>query len=194
MPLAPVLDRLLEYASRTQPGIRDRLQPGLDQAAIEQIVPFDLPDEVSELYAWANGTPGDEFAGGLDLFYYHRFLPLEEAYTIYQRLMQVNRDIGIEGYDPNLFPLFTFHGEHYAVWFGPPSEKQGTIYFVYQGDGQVYDDLASMLGAILECYDEGAYEVQGGDIVVNETLVAEIKARWNACRRQPDGTTLDYHP
>ncbi len=194
MHLHHILDQLLAYAVQTQPNIRTRLQPGYDRATIEQRVPFRLPDEVLELYQWHNGTPDDHATRDVNLFYYHRFLPLEEAYAMYRRLMQVNVDIGGEGYDPNLFPLFTFAGEYYSVWFGPPSEHFGAIYFVFHGDGHVYDSLTSMLGAILECYDTQAYHIHDGEIVVDEPRVAAIKARWNSCRVLPNGTTLNYHP
>lgn len=109
MKLAAILERLLAYAVRTQPAIQARLQPGYDPDTIARIVPFPLPAEILELYAWHNGTPDELETYDVDLFYYHRFLPLEEAYDTYQGLMQVNHDIGLEGFNPNLFPM------------GPPS-------------------------------------------------------------------------
>ncbi len=194
MKLAAILDRLLAYAVRTQPAIQARLQPGYDPDTIARIVPFPLPAEILELYAWHNGTPDEQETYDVDLFYYHRLLPLEEAYDTYQGLMQVNHDIGLEGFNPNLFPIFTYDREYYSVWFGPPAEHAGAIYFVFQGEGQVYDNLTSMLSAILECYDTGAYRIVEGKITVDEPRVAAIKARWNRCRIRSDGTTLNYHP
>src|SRR5215203_1212336 len=108
--------------------------------------------------------------------------------------MDVNQDIGVEGYNPHLFPLFTFMGEYYSVWFGEPAEEAGAIYFVFHGEGKVYENLTTMLTAILECYDTGAYIIQGNDTVIDETQVSAIKVKWNPCRYQADGTTLNYHP
>jgi SMI1/KNR4 family protein SUKH-1 len=195
MPLSAILDKLLDYAAQLQPTIREHMQSGYDISTIRRIVPFDLPPEVVELYHWHNGTAHTDTDPWLhQLFYYHSFLPLEEAYQTYQELMQVNQDIGIEGYSPHLFPLFTFMGEYYSVWFDEPLQETGAIYFVFQGEGKVYDNLASMLTAILECYETGAYTIQGNDTVVDQVQVAAIKAKWNSCRYTADGTPLGYHP
>lgn len=194
MSISILLDTLLDYAAQLQPTIRVRMQPGYDISTIRQIVPFDLPPEVVELYQWHNGTtPTDDYPW-LQLFYYHTFLPLEEAYQTYKNLMQVNQDIGEEGYNPHLFPLFTFMGEYYSVWFGEPTQEIGAIYFVFHGEGKVYESLTTMLTAIVECYETQAYSLQENDIAIDQVRVAEIKAKWNPCRRAADGTILNYHP
>lgn len=77
---------------------------------------------------------------------------------------------------------------------GEPAEETGTIYFVYEGEMKVYDRLSTMLQAILECYETGAYAVQGDEVVADEPRVAQIKAHWNPCRVELDGTILGVHP
>lgn len=127
------------------------------------------------------------------LFYYHRFLALEDAGRIYQELMDANQSAGHRIYDPHLFPLFSFMGERYMVQMNPEAAASGSVWFFHQGEAQVYDSLTAMLEAISECYVSGAYRIENGDIVPGEERVAAIKARWNRCRRHASGTT-PYHP
>jgi hypothetical protein len=195
MSLSSILDKLLDHAARLQPAIREHMQPGIDISTIRRIIPFELPPEIIELYQWHNGTHNtDDDPWLYQLFYYHSFLPLEEAYQIYRELMQVNQDIGLEGYNLHLFPVFTFMGEYYSVWFDEPPQETGAIYFVCQGEAKVYENLVTMLTAILECYETGAYMIEENDTLIDQVRVAVIKAKWNPCRYTADGTTLSYHP
>ncbi len=194
MHLHTILDKLLAYAERTQPDIRSVMQPGLDATTIRARVPLVLPDDVVALYQWQNGMRDEERMEEHTLFYYHHFLSLEHALDIYLELRQIDEEIGGGGYLPELFPIFTFMGEYYAVWTGMSDDDFGSIYFDYHGEGKVYDSLTRMLTAILECYDTGAYAIQNNTVVPDEPRVAQIKAKWNACRVLEDGTTLNYHP
>ncbi|NJP06113.1 MAG: SMI1/KNR4 family protein [Chloroflexaceae bacterium] len=164
MHLHTILDKLLDYAERTQPDIRSVMQPGLDAATIWQRVPLALPNAVVELYQWQNGMRDEERIEEHTLFSYHHFLSLEHAIDTYLELQRINSEIGSVGYPPELFPLFTFQGEYYAVWTDIAHDDFGSISFDYHGHEKVYDNLASMLNAILECYETGGYNIQDNDI------------------------------
>jgi len=193
--LDDALQKLLKYAMQVYPSINDYMQPGLDSEFIQNYGSYSLPPEVVTLYQWHNGTVDD--GRGKDkpfLFYYHRFLPLEESYEIYQELMQINIEIGGEGYSPQLFPLFTFWGEYYSIWIEENSSEYGSIYFVHQGEAKVYDSLVLMVYSILESYETGAYTIHNNEITPDEQRVASIKAKWNPCRHLPDGSIIEFHP
>ena len=196
MSLADTLDRIVAYTARVNPALHEHLQPGVDAAAflIARNFPYYLPDEVQALYQWHNGTHLTDADPWEELFYYHAFLSIEDAYAEYLQLQAANAEIGEIVYEPNLFPLFTFMGEYYSVECCEEPTARGRIFFVFQGEVQVYDSLTSMFVAILDCYDQGGYELVDGEYKAHEAEVAAIKARWNHCRRLDNGTIFPYHP
>lgn len=196
MSIASLLETILSYTVRVNPNLPSSLQPGLTAAEVYERapIPFQLPDEVLDLYAWHNGTVDHPARGRQKLFYYHEFLSLEQAYEEYQWRMQFNADERFEVLDPHLFPLFTFQGEHYMTRGTTERRAQSEIFFDYHGSSQVYDSLHTMLAAIAECYESGAYAIVGDTYKPDEGRVAAIKAQWNRCRHRPDGSTLRYHP
>lgn len=191
MSIASLLDTIVSYTSRANPAILNHLQPGYDEATIDQIwtLPYRFPQEAIELYQWHNGTQWADDDPWETLFYCHYFLPFEAAMEEYRTWQTL-----LEGYDSHLFPLFTYMGEYYCIWCSEQQTERGAIYFVFQGEGQVYDSLTLMLQAIAECYTTGAYQLIDGEYVPDEPRVAAIKAKWNFCRVEPDGSTLNYHP
>ncbi|XSG75694.1 SMI1/KNR4 family protein [Herpetosiphon llansteffanensis] len=183
-----LLQSIANYTAQVDPELLTALQPGYSPEQIASVIPFNLPAEILELYAWHNGT-NNEYK---KLFYYHHFLSIEDAYQIYQDLMQTNREIEIEAYEPFLFPLFDFEGEYYMVQMDATRDDYGSIWFIFHGSGQVYDSLTTMLAAIEECYALGAYFIQDAEYVPDKPKVAAIKAKWNHCRWLDDGTILSY--
>ncbi len=178
-----LLESIANYMAQVDPELLTALQLGYSPEQIASVIPFTLPAEILELYAWHNGT-NNEYK---KLFYYHHFLAIEAAYQIYQEFTS-------EAYEPFLFPLFDFMGEYYMVQMDATRDDYGSIWFVFQGSGQVYDSLTTMLAAIEECYATGAYFIQDAEYEPDEPKVAAIKAKWNRCRWRADGTTLNYHP
>lgn len=192
MLLIPVLETIVSYTTHINPHLRSHLQPGYDAATVQRIcsTPYHLPEEVYILYAWHNGMEEVADDPWEELFHYHTFLPLEAAATTYQAWQA----LGPDHYDPRLFPLFTFMGEYYAIYCSEEPTIHGPIAFVYQGVGQVYDSLTHMLQAIAACYTAGAYYLQNGRYIANASQVATIKAIWNRCRTNTDGTVFSHHP
>lgn len=196
MTLHQLLDKLVVFTSRIHPQILSYLQPGLTTAEMYQRapLPFKLPQEVLALYQWHNGTRQNENEPEQELFYYHEFMTIEAAYTVYQWRMQFNSEEGFEVFEPRLFPLFSFQGEYYATWCTVEEQERSPIFFDYHGAGQAYDNLHSMLSAIVECYETGAYSIDSDEYHSDQEKVAHIKAKWNTCRHRPDGTTMKDHP
>lgn len=196
MKIITMLERLVGYTSIISPDLPNLLQPGLSPEQIYHIapIPYKLPKEVLMLYQWHNGTHQDPDKPEQPLFYYHTFMPIQEAYEVYQWKMQFNKEENDQIFEPRLFPLFTFQGEYYATWCSDEEQESGSIFFDYHGCGQVYDTLELMLTAITECYETGAYYLKDNTYEADESRVAHIKAYWNICRHEPDDTILNYHP
>ncbi len=191
MNVPAILDKLIDYTSRANPAIRAHLQPPCTLEYIQQHKPFAyyFPRDALALYQWHNGTQFKEDDPWEALFYYHRFLPFEEAVEEYHEMHRLGGDV----YDPHLFPLFTFMGEYYSIWCTEEPQDHSPIYFVYHGEAQAYDHLESMLHSIRECYESGAYALVNGDYTPNEQRVAEIKLKWNRCRSTVEGI-MGHHP
>lgn len=161
--------------------------PGLSLVEIAEKLrnfPFSIPVEVEELYQWHNGMAIDT---PCQLFNYHTFLPLEESLKIREEWQKYNTDYMII-YAPDLLPLFEFSGEYYAVQCTTEKQENGLIWFVYHDSLAVYNSLKSMLLAILECYQTGAYQPYFShnllETAIDQRKVAEIKLAYNPIRQE----------
>lgn len=180
-----IITTILKYTNQDN-QLTDSLQPGLTLAEIDNQLkhfPFKLPDEAKQLYQWHNGTnPTVEEP----LFYYHYFLSIEESLKVYHQWQNFNQqDFYI--YPENIFPLFTFEGEYYAIECSLEQQKTGKIWHIYHDNICVYNSLYFMLKSFLECYEKEAYNMVLVDdyweTEVNEKQVAEIKLKYNPIRQ-----------
>ncbi len=188
--IAGILGQILNHTAKVNPSLRANLQKGLSKTQIKKksrTFPFCLPREVEDLYQWRDGLGTDvqdDF-----LFHYHHFSSLHKALEEYQMNLTW-RVLGDD--DPtivsNLLPLFSFQSEFYGAYCCREKQDTAPIYFVHHGEYLVYESLTTMLSAILECYETGAYQptIEDGTIttIVDEQRVAEIKLCWNPVRNE----------
>lgn len=178
------MEQILVYTSSVDPDLRGSLIEGLSSEQIEyytQNLNFQISRELEEIYKWHNGMDLQNRRGAQrSLLYYHHFLPLAEAVDTH--LSWIEDGIGEE---LGLFPIFEYEGEFYAASCGSVKRDSQPIYSVYHDIQIAYDSLRTMLLSILECYETGAYQIVPGkkDLEIDEERVAEIKLRWNPCRR-----------
>jgi hypothetical protein len=182
----------------------EALKKGLLLSEIEDVIsrlPFHLPEEVSELYQWRNGTastPGEM----VNFRPYYRFLPLQEA---------VDHTLGIlksqQHYwsHPNKYPSTTFSPPHNVECLFPILALEDRCFYCVQGSltdsnpaSLVYEDIidavpvpvaASVTGlfkSLLECWNVGVYSVNPSprydvspydDFVINALIEKSIFAR-----------------
>lgn len=190
-PLSMILEEILKYTS-----INSELIPSLhDGITLQEIesklnsFPFQIPREVEALYQWHNGTDLE-----IEFFNGYAFLPLDEALKIRNEWIKCNTDYIV--YPPELLPLFEFEGEYYCVECSHDKQDCGVIWNVYHDSSREYNSLKTMLLAILECYEVGAYqptvkyyypdnpEWSYIDTIINEQQVAEIKLKYNPVRKE----------
>jgi len=180
--LAEILEQILGYTS-IDPEVRQSLRCGLTLEEIESQLhnfPFQVPGEVKELYQWHDGLDSD-----CQLFYYHTFLPLDESLLIYEEYL---KEFVENGDDEPTLPIFAFEGEYYAAQCSDEQQDSAPIWFIYHGNEIVYNSLKTMLLAILECYETGAYrpilQEWGVDTTVDEQKVSDIKLKYNLIRQE----------
>lgn len=142
-----------------------------------------IPQELKELYQWHNGT---SINNDVELFYYHYFLSLDESLKVYHQWNEYNKTSNFNVYPDNLFPIFGFEGEYYAIECFLNEEKTGKIWHIYHDNICVYDSLLLMLQSFFECYEKEAYKITfvNGywETEVDEKKVAEIKLKYNSVR------------
>jgi cell wall assembly regulator SMI1 len=172
-PLIETLKRIISFLERSHPimvGIAQSLQPGLSQEDITSKLedfPYTLPNEVIEIYQWRNGQRGN-YSDGLAPYY--RFLSLEDALREYRILVELAMEFAEEDlpwqklYDPCWFPIFKEDSNYYVVCTSLEPQESSVILdrSEYLGNddvwkAEVFPDLTSMLLAVTECWETGAY-------------------------------------
>jgi len=192
--LDEILEKIVEYTS-IDPTLRSNFRNGLVVEEIEsKLVNSSLCalQEVRSLYQWHDGINNSR-----ELFHYHTFLPLDEALAIRKSWIESNNANNFTLYNPELLPLFEFEGEYYCIECTKLSENSGSIWFVYHDTSQVYNSLTTMLFALLECYETGAYqpslrfygsasdpEFSYIETEIDRQRVAEIKLKHNPVRQE----------
>lgn len=105
------LNKIFGCLEKNNHAVADSLQPGLSYQNIEEKVtslPFQLPQELYELYQWRNGTPEDSKSDNVDFFLNYRFIPLEESIKIRFDLLKDDSWIIDWLFPYAWFPIFTF--------------------------------------------------------------------------------------
>lgn len=118
--LSQALERIWNWFQVNAPTMAKFLQPGLtrDQIDAQQDLPFQLPEEVYQLYQWHNGSSAEQH---IELMPQYRFLSLEDVIAQYQITVEIWKDVsetenwedgwGCEGW----FPVFGEDGNFYIV-------------------------------------------------------------------------------
>ncbi len=181
--LINALDRILNWLGEHQPTAAAGFQPGLPADVIAEKLnrlPFQVSQEVYELYQWRNGDKTYS-----SVFGYLSFLDLNSACEFSDN---INDDallkIRQQDEEPSyLFPLFDFEGEYFAVQGTEEPIATAPIFHI-SDDYSVslaFVSLTNMMLAIAECYKTGVYTVNdGGNIdVIDEVKFGEIRQRYN---------------
>jgi hypothetical protein len=162
-----LLERLEQWLTRNRSDYASKLLPGLSLEEIAEItsqLPFQLPNEVVQLYQWRNGTPEfyDEF------FLFFRFLPLQEAVedTLMMRkcpeaqgsYKSQFQDSGLPDWQYYWFSVFYETKERIVtVGSNHPSNSSPTIHFYVGGRKTWFKSLKGFISTILECYETELY-------------------------------------
>lgn len=183
--LTSALNRILRWLESHSPASAAGFQAGLSSeiiAAKLKPFPFEIPQEIYELYQWRNGDQSYS-----SVFGYLWFLDIDSACEAASSevlndevLLEVREQAGEPQF---LFPLFAFDGEYFAVQGCQESQPESLIFHVsdcYEIN-PAFVNLTAMMLAIAECYETGIYVVREDDLieVVDEKKFGEIRRKYN---------------
>lgn len=162
MQLLDYLERILEWHARSGGPLADSLQPGLSETEILKAtagLPFQVSREFIQLYRWRNGTRWRQSSAGPSFFVYHRFLPLEEALSIFRMLYGIMK----EYYEITDW-VFTFQdaaGDGYGVLGCAESRESTPVAFLFEGEGVeiVFETLTGMMRTVAAWYEESVFSM-----------------------------------
>jgi cell wall assembly regulator SMI1 len=182
--LADVLDRLTAALEAAGSPVLAALLPGLSPEQARQLaggLPFELDEQLVELYGWHNGTDGSAGVPGLTPGTI--FMSEQDAIADYSQRVEISHLVATdefeapEIYDPSWFPVILDAGGNGHVVFHS-GERKGSVWFIPTEEPEMrYEaapSLAAFLDQIAECYERGAYFVRSGLVYDDPNLEAEI--------------------
>lgn len=191
--LTEALEKILSWLQQNKRTIASALQPGLTYTQIQdgiESLPFDLPEEVYELYQWRNGTRNDKVLSAT-FFPAFTFNSLEQSLSNYKELLDFTKMLGkgaeIEPdavWNPKWFPIFSFEGQgHYYAVIGSESRTKTSPILDFSiediGAHTKYTSLTNMMLTIVECYETKAYYLGELDLAKNEDEAEYIRLKYN---------------
>ncbi|MGB3757344.1 MAG: SMI1/KNR4 family protein [Rivularia sp. (in: cyanobacteria)] len=181
--LTQALNRIMTWLSENQPSFAASFLPGLTNEQIHaavQHLPFELPEEIYELYRWRNGT---QERHDCDFYPAMEFLTIEKAVKLYEDIATndgTEEEIRFEGY--KFFTFIVTDNDFTNILIGTKEKPLPVIYF-YAEDCETeiaYSSLTNMMLTIAECYETGAYYLtEDGFVEQNEVKSAEIFRKYN---------------
>ena len=195
MGMLEVLADLEDWFNQNQHPIVGVLQPGLSDAELAGLLkgwPYQLPDEVRQLYRWHNGLT-DRY---MDFFPHHTFYPLNEALEIAKSYREVagmfNQPEDDYWYWKSAWlPVFgDFDGQALILTVGSneASDSAPVLDFFNEVPEKpvLYGSLERLLQVVLECYQQGVYRVQGsGQVEENSEAAWAIGVKHGLKKAKP---------
>jgi SMI1 / KNR4 family (SUKH-1) len=173
--IAKKMDYILNNICLLQPEIIKYYQSGLSCQSIDELTkdfPFNLSQEVYELYQWRNGLAQRHFQNN---WCKHEFLfpeqlksdvtcsfcSLQDAMYLY-RIMRDAGDNDDEYWHQKWFPIASFECKRmlYVVGDADPSPVYlWDVDYFNQNPVRVYKNLTSMVSVVAECCEFGLYQL-----------------------------------
>jgi len=177
------LEAILAFLTKLKRPVADLLQEGLSVPELRirtASLPGKLPEEVTHLYDWHNGTryqKGD-MLDDLHFFPGFYFLPIEKALVHYMSLHDA------PGWGREWFPLFANGGgDFYATICGTSEKMSSAIVGYIMGEMTQdieYESLSSMIKTIRACFERDVFFLsQAGYLEADDALHAKIAREFN---------------
>ena len=189
--LTQALNRIMAWLSANQPSFANSFLPGLTNEQIETAVkhiPFELPEEIYELYRWRNGTKQTH---DCEFYPAMKFLTIEKAVKLYEDIATndgTEEEIRFEGY--KLFPFIVTDNDFTNILIKDKQEKFSPVIYFYAEDCETeiaYSSMTNMMLTIAECYETGAYYLsEDGFVEENKPKVAKIFRKYNSDIKKKD--------
>ena len=173
------LEAIAEWHREHNPASARALQPPLSPEAIQthaQKLPFALPADLSALYRWHNGQHNNSPFFGAFTFY-----SLEEALEEYALALE-SAEKGEQNWKKSWFPVFGFQGDFFVIDLAY-AHGPSPVWLLIGTESEVpcwYDNLATMLATLRECFETGACYLDEDEILVEDFELSEqIRLRRN---------------
>lgn len=163
------LDKIIDIWQQDREDLIELIQPGLSVQDIQGYIanlPFQLPQEVYQLYHWRNGVQIPEFHDiSLDFIPGFWFLPLAETLKKYEHLKEFKKNCTFlqdPAYHRPWFPILSSDLGYFLVLGDKNTCISTPVFFLSWNSGDLtfearYSSLTSMMTVIAECYESGAY-------------------------------------
>ena len=167
--LVDQFERVLHGLQVAENPVAGVLQDGLSRGKIDSAcvrIPYQLPDELYELYLWHNGTQTEETQPPRDWPFFNGFYftPLKQAIHEYEILVKM-AEFGDVGFKANWFPfLADADGNHY-VYDGKSSPSSSIIKYSPDRTEQPvqFNSLCDMMRTIAQAYESGVIRYDKSD-------------------------------
>jgi hypothetical protein len=160
--LQDALRRLEALLAERAPDIAGALRPGLSEQQIRGLIteiPHQLPESVSELYRWHDGTELTRGPFRAELFPDGQLLPLDEAVRLRAGAIEATRDNGVPAWHSAWLPLFTEGMKRFrVVTCGKPGGS--VIFFDFVNLPRTiteYQRLEGLIDSLVRRWTAGAY-------------------------------------
>lgn len=163
------LDKIIDIWQQDREDLIELIQAGLSVQDIQGYIanlPFQLPQEVYQLYHWRNGIQIPEFHDiSLDFIPGFWFLPLAETLKGYEHVREFKNNCTFlqdKAYHRPWFPILSSDLGYFLVLGDKNMCISSPVFFLSWNSGDLifearYPSLTSMMTAIAECYESGAY-------------------------------------
>jgi len=163
--LGGALDDFLGVLLQLNRPVAKLLRPGLERAVIRDLcsaLPFPMPEEAAELYAWRDGTAGlDDLKIDETCLFPNYVFPSLKAAVEEAALLERVRECqpGETSWPAGSLPLFMDAGGCCYALDCVGSSPSVFEYVPDYGSELAFCDLRRMIVSITACYREGAYHV-----------------------------------
>lgn len=176
----------MNWLQQNQPEFAASFLPGLNDEQIQKLtayLPYQLPEEIHELYRWRNGTKERQkilFHPSISI------LPLEEALIVARESIDIfdNTEDELRFEGNRVFPFIDDDGDLCVVKCTKEKQKYSPIISIFAECDELnvtYTNFTTMMQTIAECYETGAYYlIDDGFVEEDEDKVAEILRKYNS--------------
>lgn len=167
------------------------LPPGLNRSEIETLVqtlPFQLPDEIYELYQWSSGNSEDSLTNHAFFFDPYEGMALcslERAIALSSTFEDEFDEVAVKYLDQPLFPIFQFEGSFLCL---VGNLESSPVIFVSEIREIIirYESITTMMLTLAECFTTGVTSIDNqGFLVYDCDQFSPIY-----CQHNPDLLTL----
>lgn len=191
------LEYIFDWLKSTNLEFVDCYNPGLTRQKINEIVrdlPFQLSEEVYELYQWRNGIADLGFNNNyppVEFLFTEQlrssspipFWTLQDSVSNYHDLWQIAQSMMMnkpyddyKGWDRQWFPIASFENKRmlYVIGDIEPSPVYLIDYIFLHEPLRVYKNITSMVSVIAECCELDLYRIRPNEYGEEDEMVIRI--------------------